>query len=451
MALVAPRQWSIAVRSAALTAAVVLIAFTVASVGLVFVLNRSLTAGVDSTVGVRADDISLALERRPPDQLEDDLLATDAEVVAIQVLDADGQVVRRSGGTPSDSVWVSARTVDTTLGTYTVSVGAGTGAVRATVRQVVLLLAAAAVLVMAVAAAVTYLMVKQSLRAVEAMRSRVAQISGPDLSSRVPLPPSHDEIHALAVTMNDMLDRMESSHTAQRRFVGDASHELRTPLDTIVAALETVKAQPDLLSHHLASRTLLPEAHRMKTLVEDLLLLARADERGLPLRRAHLSVDDLLTAEAARVRDETPLPINVQCAQISAWLDPAGLSRVVRNLLDNAAQHARTQIAITAKDVAGQLVLTVADDGPGIPPEDRIRVFTRFVRLDTSSAAGGAGLGLAIVAEIVSAHGGTVDISESLSGGSEVTVQIPLRQQPVADATNGLDGVGPERDVDLAP
>lgn len=189
----------------------------------------------------------------------------------------------------------------------------------------------------------------------------------------------------------------------------------------------------------------------MKTLVEDLLLLARADERGLPLRRAHLSVDDLLTAEAARVRDETPLPINVQCAQISAWLDPAGLSRVVRNLLDNAAQHARTQIAITAKDVAGQLVLTVADDGPGIPPEDRIRVFTRFVRLDTSSAAGGAGLGLAIVAEIVSAHGGTVDISESLSGGSEVTVQIPLRQQPVADATNGLDGAGPERDVDLAP
>ncbi|CAN5641581.1 ATP-binding protein [soil metagenome] len=451
MALVAPRQWSIAVRSASLTAAVVLIAFTVASVGLVFVLNRSLTAGVDSTVGVRADDISLALARRPPDQLEDDLLATDAEVVAIQVLDGDGQVVRRSGGNPSDSVWVSARTVDTNRGTYTVSVGAGTGAVRATVRQVVLLLAAAAVLVMAVAATVTYVMVKRSLRAVEAMRSRVAQISGPHLGSRVPLPPSHDEIHALAVTMNDMLDRMESSHIAQRRFVGDASHELRTPLDTIVAALETVKAHPDLLSHDLASGTLLPEAHRMKTLVEDLLLLARADERGLPLRRAHLSVEDLLTTEAARVRDETPLLVNVHCAQISAWLDPAGLSRVMRNLLDNAAQHARTKIVISAKHEAGQLVLTVADDGPGIPPEDRTRVFTRFVRLDTSSATGGAGLGLAIVAEIVSAHGGTVDISESLSGGSEVTVRIPLRQQSVADATNGLDGVGPERDVDLAP
>ena len=166
-------------------------------------------------------------------------------------------------------------------GRYTILVGEGSATIASTVRTVVVALAIAAPFVIAVSAAATYLLVRRSMRSVDEIRSRVADISTSDLTGRVPVPGSRDEIAALAVTMNEMLARIEAGHTAQQRFVGDASHELRSPLTTIISALEVAVAHPEVLSADLATGTLMPEALRMKALIDDLLLLARADERGL--------------------------------------------------------------------------------------------------------------------------------------------------------------------------
>jgi signal transduction histidine kinase len=207
---------------------------------------------------------------------------------------------------------------------------------------------------------------------------------------------------------------------------------MRSPLATVISALEVGVAHPQLLNPQLASTTLLPEAHRMQSLVEDLLLLARADERGLALRHDEVDLDDLVAAETARLRRETALPVHIDVKPVRVLGDASAMSRVVRNLLDNAARHAYSRIDVAAHPSGGHAEFTVSDDGPGIPAPDRLRIFDRFVRLDTGRArsGGGTGLGLAIVAEIVAAHGGSVRIVERVGGGTLVIVQLPVGKSP---------------------
>jgi signal transduction histidine kinase len=270
------------------------------------------------------------------------------------------------------------------------------------------------------------------MQSVDDIRSRVADITTSDLAERVPVPGSRDEIAALAVTMNEMLARIEAGHDAQRRFVGDASHELRSPLTTIISALEVAVTHPEVLSGELATSTLMPEALRMKTLIDDLLLLARADERGLDMSHEDVDLDDLAAAELDRLRRGAELEVvaDVQPARVTG--DSAALSRVLRNLLDNATRHAVSRVALSVGQVDGAVLLEVCDDGPGIAPADRRRVFDRFVRLDQdrSRSGGGTGLGLAIVREIVVAHGGRVTIGDGIGSGTAVTVQLPLPERP---------------------
>ncbi len=298
-------------------------------------------------------------------------------------------------------------------------------------KTVLVLLAGAAPIVMVVAGgAVTYVLVARSLRSVDAIRTRVADISTSDLSERVPVPANYDEISALAVTMNEMLGRIEAGHDAQRRFVGDASHELRSPVQAILSALDVAAVHPEFLNDELASSTLRPEAQRMKSLVEDLLLLARADERGLMLRSRDVDLDDVASNEVSRLLRETTLTVDADLTATRLLGDPGGLSRVLRNLLDNAARHASTRVEVRVYPQADTAVLTVGDDGPpGIPEAERARVFDRFVRLDTdrSRRGGGSGLGLAIVSEVVAAHDGCVTISDRPDGGGALfTVCLPL-------------------------
>jgi signal transduction histidine kinase len=278
-----------------------------------------------------------------------------------------------------------------------------------------------------VAALVNFRLAKYSLRSVEAIRSRVSEISASDLSQRVPVPPQDDEISALATTMNEMLARVESGHDAQRRFVGDASHELRNPLASILSALDVAQEFPDALDDELTSETLIPEVQRMQALVEDLLLLARADERGLALRGDDIHVDVLAESEANRLRRATDLDIRLHTEAATATGDLPAVARVLRNLLDNAVSHATSTVEIAVKRRKAAAIISVADDGPGIPDQDKTRVFDRFVRLDSdrSRDGGGSGLGLAIVAEIVASHTGTVSIDDRPGGGTIVTVILP--------------------------
>jgi signal transduction histidine kinase len=270
------------------------------------------------------------------------------------------------------------------------------------------------------------------MKSVDDIRSRVADISMSDLSGRVPVPGGRDEIAALAETMNEMLARIEAGHTASQRFVGDASHELRSPLTTIISALEVAIAHPEVLGGELNTGTLMPEALRMKALIDDLLLLARADERGLDMAREDVDFDDLARADVARLRNETTLDVRAAMEPSRVTGDPSALSRVIRNLLNNAARHAVSRIDVTVRHDSDWVFLEVSDDGPGISPQDREHVFDRFVRLDKdrSRSAGGTGLGLSIVREIVDAHGGTVSIGDGIGSGTRATVQLPFANVP---------------------
>jgi signal transduction histidine kinase len=434
----------------------VFVALAVAGAILAAVLYRSMLSGIDSTAAARVGDVAASLEAGGAAGLDPDLLNTDERILAVQVITPTGTVVRRStsapdtpmvpiteigGGmhiglpeqeSPYGHIRFSAQTVDGQGGRYTVLVGEGSQVVFATVKAVVIALALAAPIVVLVSAAMTYLLVSRSMRSVDAIRTRVSEISTSDLTERVPVSENRDEISALAITMNEMLARIEAGHSAQQRFVGDASHELRSPLTTIISALEVAVAHPELLNGELAKTTLIPEAHRMQALVDDLLLLARADERGLTMAHEDVVVDDLVAAEAQRLSRETPLTVRTDVTPTRVVGDSVRLSRMLRNLLDNAARHAKSEVSVAAHAIGGHAVLTVDDDGPGIAAADRERVFERFVRLDAnrSRSGGGAGLGLAIVREIVAAHQGTVTITDRPGGGTRVTVQLSLAYAP---------------------
>ena len=170
----------------------------------------------------------------------------------------------------------------------------------------------------------------------------------------------------------------------------------------------------------------------MQALVDDLLLLARADERGLTMAHDDVDLDDLVAAEAERLCREASLDIRTDVTPTRIVGDAVRLSRMLRNLIDNAARHAKSEVSVAVYACGEHAVLTVDDDGPGIAPADRERVFGRFVRLDAnrSRSAGGAGLGLAIVREIVAAHQGSVSITDRPGGGTRVTVQLSLAYAP---------------------
>lgn len=444
------RNLGIAARSAAAAAIVVLCAVALAGAALDVVLYRSLLAGVDEATATRVRDIATALQSDSANDVDSTLLGTNQRVVAIQLIAPDGKVVKRSGAAPdtplvpinqfdlglrqlsddavpTDDMRVTGQKVKTSSGTYTVLVGGGSEAVESTARIVALLLAVSAPIIVAAAAAATFGLVRRSLSSVDAIRTRVAEISMSELAERVPVPTSRDEIAALAVTMNEMLARIEAGHRAQQRFVGDASHELRSPLATIISGLEAAEAHPELLDAELAVNILLPEAQRMHELIEDLLLLARADEHSLALRKKDMSLDDAVESEAARARRNSDCTVHTEVAPTRLTADPAAISRVIRNLLDNAVRHANSRVEVHVGSQQSTVTVTVSDDGPGIAPADRDRVFERFMRLDSdrSRSGGGTGLGLAIVAEVVAAHGGTVAIDDRPGGGTIMVVTLP--------------------------
>jgi signal transduction histidine kinase len=445
-------NWGISARSAFVAATVVFVALAVAGAGLAAIQYQTLLYGVDSAAASRVAAISEDVRRAGPASIDGALLTTDERIVAVQVVAADGRVVLRSASAPDTAlipiddvgsglligipgrsspygrIRFSAHAVDGPDGRYTILVGEGSATIASTVRTVVIVLALAAPVVIGVSGLATYLLVRRSMRSVDAIRSRVAEITTSDLAERVPVPTSRDEITALAITMNEMLARIEAGHAAQQRFVGDASHELRSPLTTIISALEVAAAHPEVFDAHLAARTLVPEAQRMKALIDDLLLLARADERGLTVVRDDVDLDDVAAAEVNRIRAESDGCVRAVIRPARIHGDAGALSRMLRNLVDNAARHAASVVEVRVAPQDGWVAVTVFDDGPGIPVEQRDRVFDRFVRLDPdrSRSAGGTGLGLAIVREIAAAHGGSVSIGDRDGAGTVVEVQLPL-------------------------
>jgi signal transduction histidine kinase len=269
----------------------------------------------------------------------------------------------------------------------------------------------------------------RALRPVEAIRAEVADISGHGLHRRVPEPASNDEIARLARTMNEMLNRLESFTEARRRFTADASHELRSPLANLQATLEVALAHPTDASWTATASEALDELQGLQQMVDDLLVLARA-EQPVEVSRSHqVDVDELVMAEARRLRARSSISLDLHrtlAGRVQG--DPGQLARMVRNLMDNAARHASSRVEVELSSDRGEVVLAVDDDGPGIPPSERERIFEPFARLDEARSReghGGTGLGLAIVRDIVVAHGGSVSAVASPLGGARFVVRLP--------------------------
>ena len=271
-----------------------------------------------------------------------------------------------------------------------------------------------------------WLVVGRALRPVEQIRAAVTAITSADLSQRVPEPGTDDEIGRLARTMNDMLARLEDAAARQRRFVADASHELRSPLTAIRTGLEVGLAHPDRAPWPQIAGRAVRQSQRLEQLIAQLLALARADAQQLAARRQPVDLAALLADLGAA----TPAPgisidLSVPTGTTTAG-NPEDLSRMFRNLLDNAVRYARHRVLVTAAARPDGVVIQIADDGPGIPAEERQRVFGRFVRLDASreQASGSAGLGLAIAREIATAHGATIVLTEAPGGGTRAVVSM---------------------------
>ncbi len=279
-------------------------------------------------------------------------------------------------------------------------------------------------MLIALVAGLTYYVSGRALRPVRAITSRVREIDDQRLAERVPEPAGSDEIRDLAVTMNGMLDRLETAQRRQRQLAADASHELRSPVAASRTQLEVALAHPDDADWPATAQTVLAEAEHLGTLIDDLLVLARleADEHGA---MTEVDLDDVVRTEAQRPHD-VPVRVSIdRPVRINGV--PNQVQRAVRNVVDNAARHASTVVDVTLDQRDDRAVITVDDDGPGIAEHDRQRVFDRFVRLDEARdrERGGAGLGLAIVAEVVRTHGGEVEIGESPTGGARVMLRLP--------------------------
>jgi signal transduction histidine kinase len=280
----------------------------------------------------------------------------------------------------------------------------------------------------ALIALATWWVARRALRPVAEMTRRVGEIShrGPLVGERLPVPRVHDELALLAVRMNDLLDRIGAGAIAQRAFTADAGHELRSPLAVLRSEHEQAIGRSPGRSDVLVERSL-PEIDRLEHIVEDLLDLARADEGRAPGPVTEIDVDDIVFCEAAR-RRSSPIDIHqVGAARVFAHAE--SVRRVVAHLLDNAARHASTTVAVALRQAGpgAPVLLTVDDDGAGISPEQRRRVFERFVRLDDARTrdTGGAGLGLSVVAELVEHLGGAVTVSDSPLGGARFEVSLP--------------------------
>jgi two-component system OmpR family sensor kinase len=274
-----------------------------------------------------------------------------------------------------------------------------------------------------------YLLAGAALRPIESMRKRAAEISTSSLDERLPVPPAEDEVARLGRTLNEMLARLEDGLERERRFVADASHELRTPLATLRAELElALRRSRTTQEFENSIRSAAEETDRLSRIADDLLILARAEQGELNLRREPTDVVDVIE----KVRDRFDARAELEGRSLNVEADEAPVASVDRlrveqalgNLVDNAFEHGRGPITITAGRHNSSVELHVLDEGPGLSPEFRDHAFKAFTR--ASSAGNGSGLGLAIVETIARAHDGSAGAKLRPDGGADVWIRLPL-------------------------
>jgi signal transduction histidine kinase len=334
--------------------------------------------------------------------------------------------------------------------------------IEAALAQLRLGLVAAGLIAMVLALGAAGVIARGILRPVHSGSAAAARIAAGDLSARVPVGGGADEFARFAAEFNRMADslastvtRLEASESQNRRFVSDVSHELRTPLTALVAEASIIEAGLEHLppDARRAAELLVSDVRRLRLLVEDLMELSRFDARS---ERADVAPLDLGGAVRSIVASRLPTAsLNLPWSPVTVIADVRRLDRIVGNLLDNARLHAAdasVSVEVARDPRGGSATVSVADRGPGVPPEALRHLFERFYKADVSRAAGSSGLGLAIAAEHAALLGGTLEAANRDGGGLVVTLRLPVtRSLPPSDGAETLDAEAGERSgVDLA-
>jgi signal transduction histidine kinase len=413
------------------------------------VLGSSLTRTVQSEALSSARDVALLVgSGRIPDPVP----ASGAQVV--QVLSADNRVItgsltadrltalvtpeEKARALAGDLVVVSGNRSGLSGGLQVSAVEAVSGADRFTVVAALPtadlesatstlrgLLLVVFPLLLLVCALIAWRVIGAALKPVEELRSGASRIDGSSTDERLPVPPTHDEIAALATTLNEMLDRVATARRTQRAFVADAAHELRSPLATMRTQLEVATR---LGEGGRLPEDLVPEVTRLSSLVEDLLLLARADDDRSAARVTGVVDVGRLVEDVAGRYASARVPVRwagpAKPAAVDASYDD--LYRALTNLVDNAVRHASSGVDVTLEASADAVRVRVTDDGHGIPEAERERVFDRFTRLEEARDrdSGGTGLGLAITRELLWRNDAQV-VLEDAAPGVRAVVTLP--------------------------
>ena len=409
----------------------------------------SLNHNTDQALHSRATDIAALIERSGPRIPGSDDRFVESEESFTQILDEEGRIVdgssrastrallnaneirrAREGSltlTRDDAVEEGdpARLFAVPVGEYTLVVGQATDDNEESLATLRLLLGVGLPIALLLASLAGYAVAAAALRPVEAMRRKAADVSEERPGERLPMPPADDEIRRLGETLNAMLARLESAIEREKGFVADASHELRTPLASLRTELELALRRdrtPEELRRALQSAT--EETDRLSRLADDLLVLARADRGTLPLRIERIPARDLLDGVAGQFRT-TGHDVMVDVPDgLELEGDRLRLEQAVGNLVANAATHGDGAVTVSARRENGTVELHVEDEGPGVPAGFAEQAFERFTRADEARTAGGAGLGLAIVAAIARAHGGKAGFSPRQSG-TDAWIALP--------------------------
>jgi signal transduction histidine kinase len=438
------------IRARVTAVAAIGVAAVLCAVGFGLVVNhrRALTETLDDQLEARADAIEESVTAGEPPELDHlgdedwvaqvaapggSVVASSSAIVGTPALNApidSGESVRSIGAVAGgdDPLRLLSRVVDAPNGTVIVNVAAPTDDIDESTRTLVASLLLAVPLATAVLAGLTWLLVGRTLRPVERIRAEVAAIGGAELHRRVPVPPADDEIGRLARTMNGMLTRIEDAATRQRRFVADASHELRSPLTRMRTELEVDETHPATADPAVTRRSVLDEVIGLQRLVDDLLLLARADAPSTVRAADRVDLGAVVRDAVDRSQRREGVAVNVTTDGVVATLgNAAELARAIGNVIDNAVRHARTTVAVAIVGRDGRVVVSVTDDGSGIPADEQERIFERFARVDEarSADAGGAGLGLSIAREIIQRHGGAITVETARSGGARFVIGLP--------------------------
>jgi signal transduction histidine kinase len=433
-----------------LSTAALAVGLAVGAVVLVLVLRFGLERASDEVARQTAQEV---VELIDANRLPDPIPAGGTTLV--QVVDTQGRVLAASSGAdrlvpalPAEELAAAlggpvtvdgsrfgvlgpVRVVAQAAGTAddaTVVVAAPAADIDDAVRVVRTSLIVGFAVLLAVLAAVAWRLVGATLRPVEALRAGAEKITGTGSTDTLPLPDSADEIRRLAETLNDMLGRLESSRRRQRAFVADAAHELRSPLTSLRTQLEVGVATGE----EPEAEELLAEVQRLTSLVDDLLLLARLDDAQPPPREV-LDLGVVVAESVARYAAQR-VPVTVEVSPTPAVVaNPGAVQRLLANLLDNAVRYAASAVSVGVRTEAdGDALVEIIDDGPGIPAEDRERVFERFSRLHDARdrGTGGSGLGLAIVQELVTQSGGTVRLADAAPDADPPGLRVQVRLPP---------------------